>query len=293
MSAQSVLLLFSIVASCSGLPCNIFISIICGRTWIKDGFPGSVDLILLALGSAQVLLQMSQLVTSMLLVLRPDCFLYGDFCSIYLYNFVHSSIFFVSCMVSSLCMFYSIKIVSFQGSLLILLKSRLSAWLPWLIVSSLVLSCIFFFALSYVNLMMDGDHRLNITMSSSMDVALVSNSLNAVLLLPFFLILVLLGSIVTSLAQHALSLSHLHYGHLKAHVGAARTMILLLVLNVFFHLSQITFVLELSESSVWRWLSLIFYYFFCPLQTWTLVLGNKKLNFISELIGFMRRKLPF
>ncbi|XP_063789030.1 taste receptor type 2 member 41-like [Pseudophryne corroboree] len=289
--ANIALLEFMFLDIFAGLFLNGLIIYISSRTWRNGGYLSPGDAILVALGLCNIIMQTLLTCGIIIYYFWIHTFLSYSFFSVFfaIYNPMCLS---SSWMTSWLCIFYCIKITNFQCSVFVLVKSRFSGMLPWLILASVALSVIFISSgyLTALNpagnaTQHDSSQRVPFTLSSVFLVVLVFWCC-----LPCVLILTSLGTTLTSLVIHVFRMkasTDFSSSKIEAHINGIRTMTLLLVLYIIFYLTQIILSLSIFPfSSPWFWILLVLHFSFCTLQGVILVLGNPKLyNAFQILYG--------
>ncbi|XP_073502367.1 taste receptor type 2 member 40-like [Phyllobates terribilis] len=279
-----------------GLFSNMLITFISCGAWRRGGHQSPADTILLSLGLCNVLMQ-SLLICSIIIyhfwiqIFLSDHFfrwLYGVYTPITACS---------SWMTSWLCIFYCIKITTFQFRFFVWMKSRFCDALPWLIFTSIVLSFVVISPLS-ANLSTSQSCSSNTEWRSNAFLLVVETSefLPIIVLwccLPCLLIFMSLGLTMVSLVLHVLRMkksSSFMDSQITAHVNSIKTMAFLLALYVTFCSSQLILLLNIFPfGSTEFWFFLLLNYSFCSLQGIILILGNPKLyNTLLKVYNFMK-----
>ncbi|XP_071977772.1 taste receptor type 2 member 4-like [Engystomops pustulosus] len=296
MALIQVLIAFNIIGSCSGMFLNMVIAVLSFRTSSKDAFWSPRDLLLFSIGLSSAVFGGFQFFTNMTSYIWIEVFMTFNVCI----NFVNVvfilTIFSSTCLTSLLCSFYCIKLVTFQHWFFTQLRSVFPSLLPWMIAGTFVISAVLLVALVGVisltaPLLDDGtmSNCPSINETYEEEVQAVMIGLNCMIALPFLLIVVSLGVTFASLVLHVWKLqnsSSLDKSHIVAHIEAAKTMVLLLVLNVLFYLSNLLLNWNLvPRYSTLQTLCIMIYFFFWPLQALILILRTKKLSLtLSSLL---------
>ncbi|KAG8546010.1 hypothetical protein GDO81_019915, partial [Engystomops pustulosus] len=265
------------------------------RAW-RRGQPGPADTILFSLGLCNVLMQ-SLLICS--IVMYFFCFqilISDDFYRLY------SGVYIPLCLSSSwmtswLCIFYCIKITTFQFRFLVWLKSWFSDVLPGLIFMSIVVSFVLIYPITTV--LSTGKCSANNTVERSVEflpLVVPRRFLPIILVwccIPCLLIFMSLTMTIASLVLHVLRIKgspSFSDSQITAHVSSMKTMASLLVLYIIFYLSQVILLLNMFPfTSGWFWLFLLLHYSFCTLQGIILTLGNPKLhNALLHFYNFIK-----
>ncbi|XP_040211598.1 taste receptor type 2 member 40-like [Rana temporaria] len=163
--------------------------------------------------------------------------------------FLPFQMYFSSWLISWLCAYYCIRIVHFTHQVFIWVRRTLSSWLPW----GLVLSGVGSIALGIVNIwavkMATMYYNSTLLVTSYMEAKPLSLAFTAMSIflgfcLPFIISSVSLLTTAVSLFRHIWNMKHQDSGfspaQVQVHVNAIRTMILLLLLDVFFCISEMT-----------------------------------------------------
>ncbi|XP_053550811.1 taste receptor type 2 member 41-like [Bombina bombina] len=263
-----------------GIPLNTFILAISLKELRKRQYQSPVDLILFALGLFNIIMQSAQLLTSI------TYYLFTDIYMSYSFNFMDSifagTTLSVSWITAWLCTYYCIKILHFQHHLLLYLKWTFPNLLLKLLVGSIVLSySLVSLMLGFIVRYVTANQQANSTtihpeeLLRAQKKILYIYGLNFAICWPLLLILLSLGLTIISLMLHALSGPSVH---LKALCNAAKTMSLLMVLQILYYVSQLCLTLNVGYETIFFWIFLLILYFFYPLQAVTLILGNRKLH---------------
>ncbi|XP_077305987.1 taste receptor type 2 member 143-like [Lithobates pipiens] len=281
-----VILFFVMLSSCSGIFLNVLVASSSFRAWRREKFQTSQDLIVFFMGSSCTVFSGFQFFIDISSFFWNSTFQSPNLCVIAI-NSMYSFIVLLSMsMTAWLCVFYCVKIVSFHHQLLIAMKTRFLVNLPCLIAGTFVISslvvilpiCVVFSSIPIENA--DNStiycHKVNDTLVDN--VLFIMGKTSFIIVAPFLLILLSLGSTVTSLVRHVRRIqlsSILHNSNVQAHVKAAKIMTLLLVLNVSFYLSTaiLNWKLVIGNEFV-NLMLVIIYYIVWPLQALTLLFRN-------------------
>ncbi|XP_053328047.1 taste receptor type 2 member 40-like [Spea bombifrons] len=187
-----------------------------------------------------------------------------------------------------LSVYYCLRIVNFTHGLLFTLKMRISAFLPRLLVFSVVHS--FFIAIPSVwtiSVKVLPSPFQNMTLNSTINRTDLSMDFHYFMviflgcIIPLSLTLIPIGATLRSLWKHTRRMKKNDFGRpqIQAHVTAARTMILLTILYVMFYVASIS-VLSCSFNirSIEMHFSWFFIMFYPTTQSIVLIAGNSKLR---------------
>ncbi|XP_056392747.1 taste receptor type 2 member 4-like [Hyla sarda] len=295
-----VLLVLNIVTSCSGLFLNTFIAVISCRTRMRNVSQNPRDLLLFSIGLSSVLFGTFQFLTNMAGYIWTDLFFALNFCLIIVNLVFVLSLFSSICLTSLLCSFYCIKLVTFRHRIFTQMRSVFPSLLPWMVAGTFVIPGVVLVTLVGVILMTapllhDGSilHCPKINQTYVVTQQAIMTGLNLMTALPFLLIVVSLGVTLSSLTFYVWKLhnsSSFDKSHLRAHSEAAKTMLLLLTLNVLFYLSHLMLSWDLvAVFSPMGIMSFIMYFSFWALQALTLLTRNKTYRVrISALQSLLR-----
>ncbi|XP_071977774.1 taste receptor type 2 member 40-like [Engystomops pustulosus] len=287
MQAEGVIfLVFNLIMSFPAIFLYIFIAVSTVLSCRAGRFLRPQHCLLFVLGLFNAIFKSFQLLFDEASEVWEDFFSQVNTCYVHGFSVYVSCIFFSTCLTSWICIFYCINIVSFQHRLVMALKTKLQTLLPWVICGTFGVSIIFLaleISVLWLSLPSDSSEfcfRMNDTYrGKARD---ISMGFNFIVLLPLTLILVSLGYTFSSLLVHiqrVQSSSDLHNSHLRAHLHAAKIMIVLLVLNVLFSMSYQTLMLNLfPEISPWVWTCNVIYTCFWPLQACVFIIGDKTLR---------------
>ncbi|XP_073490718.1 taste receptor type 2 member 40-like [Aquarana catesbeiana] len=173
--------------------------------------------------------------------------------------FLPFQMYFSSWLISGLCAYYCIRIVHFTQQVFIWVRRTLSSWLPW----GLLLSGVGSIALSVGNIwtvkMTPMYYNSTLLVTSYMGSIPLSLTYTAISIflgfcLPFIISSVSLLTTAVSLFRHIWKIKHQDSGfspaQVQVHVNAIRTMILLLLLDVIFFISEMV-VYNLMSVICW------------------------------------------
>ncbi|XP_063789007.1 taste receptor type 2 member 41-like [Pseudophryne corroboree] len=303
-TAEIAFYLVSIIISSSGISCNILMAAASYRIWVTDGFSNPRDLIIFYIGLCSALFQSFYISLYVSYLVWADMLSTYNVCTIII-NVVFAIFICTVSLTSWLCSFYCIKLVSFQHRIILFLKTGLPTMIPWIIGGTLGMCGLLLVLLLGVIFM---SVPLDNTYNSTSYCTRVSDEYNSnvldivyrayfLIIFPFLLILISLGCTLAPLIIHIRRVQRspsLDNSHLKAHITAAKTMILLLVLNVAFFTSQVLWnEVWLSMSSPLYWIYGMFYVSFWKLQALTLIFRNKKLRVTCQsfLLNCFKKKM--
>lgn len=213
-----------------------------------------------------------------------------------LYGLVSYAIFSSSWLSSWLCLFFFLKIITFQGGCFGWMKTKVELLVPWLIFLSQVISFVsllpFFWTTTKV-------FAGNFTSSEPIVIGYQTNSfynyISVVVncFVPFLIVTATTGRIIASLSLHA---HHMKQNmedssgpSLKVHQVAARTMSLLLVIYLIFYVVELGLGF-LSQASQIYWMCFMLILLFPTLQSLVLITGNSKLRQVCSDLMSCKKK---
>ncbi|KAM4632107.1 taste receptor type 2 member 4-like [Discoglossus pictus] len=300
MQSEAIAILtIASTALMSGVPLNVFIMAVSFRAWVKGGQQSSANLLLLVLGPFNITTLILQCFGNII-----QCFVdvFSSF-NIYFIFAVCCSTFLSSSWITAwLSTFYCIKIVTFQHRLITYLKLRFSILLPWLLSGSIILSfslmtlllVITILHVPFINLDNNTNDSSYGQLSGYRNIRPFIYGWVAASCVPLLLSVISLGLTITSLILHVLRLhrgsSNISFSQVKAHVHAAITMTLLLILQIIYFLVLTSDTLFLSCNIAWFWFCNIIYCYFGTVQALILILGNKKLSLACRVFGCLLKR---
>ncbi|XP_056419448.1 taste receptor type 2 member 39-like [Hyla sarda] len=170
---------------------------------------------------------------------------------------LNMEIMFVFCsslwLATLLCVFYCVKIVTYNYKLFIFLKTRISTMVPWLILSSLLISLIssLIYAWYSYDLKLQNLSNGSTGNMAGYELVAVPNYNNKFLLFslgsipPFLILCVSISLLIHFLLIHTRRMrsneSHTQSPNLKSHFGALKSMSLFLVLQIMYVIFLITY----------------------------------------------------
>ncbi|XP_040211671.1 taste receptor type 2 member 134-like [Rana temporaria] len=287
-AAEIGLVFFVILSSCSGMFLNVLVASSSFGAWRKDKFQTSQDLIVFFMGSSCAVFSGFQFLIDMSSYFWVSPFQGPNLCLIAINSIYNFIVFFSISMTAWLCVFYCVKIVSLNHHFLIAMKSGFLANLPRLIAGTFFISSVLLIVpicVAFTSIPVESAdnstiycQKVNHTLMDN--VFFITGKSTLIVVVPFLLIMLSLGTTVTSLVRHVRRIqisSVLHNSNVQAHVKAAKIMTLLLILNVSFYLSSVILNWKVVIGNHFVNLILvnvIIYYIFWPLQALTLLFRN-------------------
>ncbi|XP_075049094.1 taste receptor type 2 member 40-like [Mixophyes fleayi] len=190
-------------------------------------------------------------------------------------------------------------LVTFDQTFFMRLKQSISEIVPWVLLSSVLLSLIISVPVAW-NIKKEeypGQVDVNVTDNSTIQYSTPHMSLQYLLVtsiigccIPLILVAFANVLIIKSLCVHAKHLGKNTGGmsvqSVDASVSAARTVTSLLLLYISFYVSQILLIMAVFDfESIWFSVCLVVIYAYSPLQSIILILGSPKLK--STLVRFV------
>ncbi|XP_036614800.1 taste receptor type 2 member 134-like [Trichosurus vulpecula] len=279
------LMIFFLLECTIGIIENSFIIIVLGREWVQCWtlLPG--DMILASLSISRFFLQgaavFSNFFSYFFLTSRK---LYIDI----FWNFANTVSFWFT---TWLAVFYCVKISSFTHPIFLWLKWRISGFVPWLLLWSLVI-CILIFILSFVKtslvfqLPVTGNYSEKTTFDDVIR-AFQSHFLLPlqmfILLIPFLFFLASTILLISSLCRHLRNMQHRSAGpqhpSMQVHVTTVKSLFFFLILYALYVLPIIISLaapISVCSSHYWVWEIVI--YSGISIHSAFLILNSSKLR---------------
>ncbi|XP_069841100.1 taste receptor type 2 member 40-like [Dendropsophus ebraccatus] len=284
------ILVLHLIALCSGVTLNVAIVNVHIRSWRQHLLAGGCDKIVVAMASANVLLQVlltcgGTLFFSQLFLVLPHSAL-----SSFFFTFVS---FVDLCFWNSswLSTYYCLKLVNLSQKLLLWIKSRFSSAVTPLILGSAVGSFLINLPSLWTTIEMSVDNIGNTSVSDyRLDMALSSIAVIITLgsglpfLITLFCILLSVKSLLTHVWKLQKNSSEIRYSRLQGHIRAVRTMILLLFLDLMFCTVVMGVVLQsLNVGPVLGILTWMYMLLYPSFQSMIIITGNPKL--LKDVFG--------
>ncbi|KAM3916060.1 taste receptor type 2 member 40-like [Leptodactylus fuscus] len=271
----------------SGVMTNVFIVVVNLHDWLKGRSFNSSDHLVVSLALSNFCFSCINAATIVCSIFFSSIFLV-DFVFYTLYGIMSYSIFSSSWLSAWLCLFFCVKIISFQHGCMLWLKTNITSVVPWLILLSQVLSIVSSLPIIWT---ITKVYATNATDEIGTNGTLtftgyqMSQTYNMFSLLincfiPFMFVMVTTGRIIVSLCAHARHMKQNMEDHgpsLKAQQGAARTMMSLLILYLIFYVVELGLGF-LSMADPLYWVCFVLIFSFPTLQSGVIISGNAKLK---------------
>ncbi|XP_051817361.1 taste receptor type 2 member 134-like [Antechinus flavipes] len=278
-------MIFFLLESLVAMIGNGFIIVVLGREWTRCWTLPPGDMILASLGISRFFLQWTAIINDF----------YSYFFSIsqgvlfgMVWNLPNVTTFWFTTL---LAVFYCVKLSSFNHSIFFWLKWRISRFVPWLLLWSLVLS-ILITVLSFVK----GYHILQSPVTGNYSEKTILNAnIRAfqmhfflplqlfILLIPFFVFLVSIILLISSLCQHLGNMEH-HSANpqdprMQVHIITLKSLFFFLLLFTSYLLPLIiTIIAPVSVCSSWFWIWEVVTYAGISIHPAFLILNTSKLR---------------
>ncbi|XP_053550843.1 taste receptor type 2 member 41-like [Bombina bombina] len=278
-----------------GVSLNSFIAAFTIKNRIRGEPQSPVDLILTVLGLSHVMIQNVQLFGFVAAVTVSDLL-----CSYKIYAIF--TLFYALNLSSSwttvwLCLFYCIKIVTFQHCLLMSLRLRLPTLVPRLLSGSVIVSFSYMALFTLITEELTPLFKdLNYTecndqqqLPAKQFLTNINYAFDFGVSIASLLVLLSLGLTLTSLGSHVLRIHKGLFGisssQLTAHINASRSIALFLILQIGLYVVQlISSTIEITGDTVWYWCISFILYSYSPLNALLLIMGNRKLRLACVFI---------
>ncbi|KAM3936506.1 taste receptor type 2 member 40-like [Leptodactylus fuscus] len=295
------------ISTVIGFFTNSFIIVAHGMDRAKGRNINPRELILFTLGLFNIVYQFSMVANDSVLYLWSDLYysdnVYAMFSILLLFT-IFSSFWFTFC----LCGFYYVMLVTFEKTLFMRLKQSISEVVPWMLLSSVVLSLVISIPVAWNITTEDDTAHANVTGNSTIQQGKPHMSLQYLLVtsiigccIPLILVAISNILIIKTLCLHAKHLGKNKGGmsvqSVEASVSAARTVTSLLLLYISFYVSQILLIMAVFDvDSIWFSVCLVVIYAYSPVQSVILILGSPKLKSILvrlfNSIVFKKKSCP-
>ncbi|XP_069820997.1 taste receptor type 2 member 40-like [Dendropsophus ebraccatus] len=278
------------VSTITGVFTNSLIIVVNVIDKVKGKSLSPSDLILITMGTSNVLFQFIMLANDFLSFLDSDLYFSDDIYTLFtvMLNLpIYSSFWFTVCLSIN----YYLQIVIFTHPFLIRIKFAVSKLIPHLLVASVFIAMATGVPAAW-NLYRDPENYVNMSSSESTDISVPKLKISYLLpcnvmscSLPLVLVAIANGLIVKSLVTH--NADRDANGNLspraQGRIRAARTISCLLILYISFYVSEILmFVDAFSPSSPGFCICLFVIYSYSLAQSIVLIFGSPKLNQISS-----------
>nr|BDF92177.1 taste receptor type 2 member 705 [Dasyurus viverrinus] len=278
-------MIFFLLESVVAIIGNGFIIVVLGREWMRCWTLTPGDMILASLGISRFFLQWTAIISDF----------YSYFFSTskgvllgMMWNLPNVTTFWFTTL---LAVFYCVKLSSFNHSIFFWLKWRISRFVPWLLLWSLVLS-ILISILSFVK----GYHLLQSpVIGNNSEKTILNANIRAfqinfflplqlfILLIPFFVFLVSIILLISSLCQHLGNMEH-HSAdpqdpRMQVHIITLKSLFFFLILFTSYLLPLIiTTTAPISVCSSWFWIREVVTYAGISIHPAFLILNTSKLR---------------
>ncbi|XP_075036812.1 taste receptor type 2 member 9-like [Mixophyes fleayi] len=285
-----------------GISTNGFIVFVNVRDWLRGQSLNSSDQLVVSLAVSNACFSCVNGASIVCSIFFTNIFLV-DYVFYILYFIMSYTIFSSSWLSASLCLFFCLKIINFQHGCLAWLKTNIVTVVPWLILLSQVLSfsCCLPLLFTFTKVFApNSTAQIGTNETSKVVIGYQINtfynlfSLLMNCFVPFLMVMITTGRIIASLWKHARhmrqNMEDDHGPSVKAHQGAARTMMSLLILYLIFYVVELGLGF-LSMLSPIYWVCFVLIVSFPTIQSFILIVGNVKLKHIClKLLKNCRKK---
>ncbi|XP_036614887.1 taste receptor type 2 member 16-like [Trichosurus vulpecula] len=259
------LMILFLLESMAAMIGNGFIIIVLGREWVQCWSLPPRDMILASLGISRFFLQWAAVLSNFHTYFYPAN---RSFILDIIWNFTNMATFwFTTCI----AFFYCVKISSFTHPIFLWLKWRISRFVRWLLLWSLLIStliCISFFLKTYLvfQLQVTGNYSEKTTLEDLRSMLLHSHFFlplqTFTLLIPFLFFLVCIILIISSLCRHLGNMQHRIAGpwnpNMQVHVTTLKSFLFFLILYTSYVLPLMISLsrprsLSVCSSQFWVW----------------------------------------
>ncbi|XP_036614892.1 taste receptor type 2 member 134-like [Trichosurus vulpecula] len=278
-------MIFFLLESMAAIIGNGFIIIVLGKEWVQCWTLPPGDMILASLGISRFFLQWATVLSNFYMYFFPSNkkLYFGIF-----WSFTNVATFWFT---TWLAVFYCVKISSFTHPIFLWLKWRISRYVPWLLLWSLVictLICISSFLKTYLvfQLPVTGNHSEKTTLDDRTRALQMHFFLPLqmfILLIPFFFFLVSIILLISSLYRHMGNMQHHSAGpqdlSMQVHTTTLKSLFFFLILYTSYVLPLIISLrARISVCSSQFWISQVVIYAGISIHPAFLILNNSRLR---------------
>ncbi|XP_046524772.1 taste receptor type 2 member 16 [Equus quagga] len=261
-----------------------------GREWVQVKRLSPVDVILTSLGICRFCLQWASMLYNFCSYFNPNyVFWYYSIT----WDFLNPLPFWLT---SLLAVVYCVKVSSFTHPTFLWLRWRILRLVPWLLLASLLISCVTLISSAIRNHMkiqiISMEHFLrNNTMVERLKMLLKKFALSqpvVVLVIPFLLFLASTILLMTSLSQHLEQMQHHNTDHsnssVNAHSTALRSLAIFLIFFTSYFLTILISILSiLYDKRSWFWVWEAVIYAIVSVQSTSLMLSSPTLKKVLKV----------
>ncbi|XP_068943160.1 taste receptor type 2 member 134-like [Petaurus breviceps papuanus] len=254
-------MIFFLLESMAAILGNGFIIVVLGREWVRCCTLPPGDMILASLGISRFFLQWVTIFSNF------HSYFYQPNRNLYIVTFWNFANVITFWFTTWLAVFYCVKISSFTHPIFLWLKWRISRYVPWLLLWSLLVSTLIFIP-SFVNkcdifhLPVTGNYSEKTALDKTRALQRLSYlSLKIFfLLIPFLFFLASTILLISSLCQHLRNMQHHSAGpqdpSMQVHITTLKSVFFFLILYASSVLSLITTLIapiSVCNSGFWVW----------------------------------------
>uniref|UniRef100_A0A8C3VVD7 Taste receptor type 2 n=1 Tax=Catagonus wagneri TaxID=51154 RepID=A0A8C3VVD7_9CETA len=261
-----------------------------GREWVQVKRLSPVDMILTSLGICRFCQLWSSMLFNFFSYFHPH-YVFWYFGIVW--EFTNTLSFWLT---SLLAIFYCVKVSSFSHTIFLWLKWRIVKLVPWLLLGSLLISCvsIIFSAIrNHIRIQLNSMRHFprNSTVTERLETFLHRYSIyhqGIVLALPFLLFLASTVLLMASLSQHMRQMKHHHTGlssaSLKAPATALRSLAIFLIFFTSYFLTILISILgALIDKKSWYWVWEAVIYAIVSIHSTSLMLSSPTLKRVFKV----------
>ncbi|XP_063285679.1 taste receptor type 2 member 40-like [Pelobates fuscus] len=292
-SFVDIFLIILIAETFLGALTNVFIILVNVQAWMKGQTLNSSDHIVVALAFSNMGFSCVNAATTIFIVFFKEILFTNNSIFSIIYYIMSYTIFSSSWLNAWLCLFFFLKIISFKDGCLSWLKMNISSVVPWLILISQIISFVSCLPLIWTITEVYADNTTTV-LATNQTTKLTGYQINTLYnlyslvincIVPFLVVMVTTGRIITSLCSHTRHMKD-NMGEsggpsLKAHQTAARTMTSLLILYLIFYVVEVALG-YLPMISPLYWVCFIAMASFSTVESILLIMGNSKLKQACE-----------
>ncbi|XP_036614885.1 taste receptor type 2 member 134-like [Trichosurus vulpecula] len=251
-------MIFFLLESMAGIIENGFIIIVLAREWVRCWTLPPGDMILVSLGISRFFLQWATVLSNFYRYFFPNN---RRLYMIMFWNFTSVTTFWFT---TWLAVFYCVKISFFTHPIFLWLKWRISRYVPWLLLWSLLISTLILIPsfLKIYQLPVTGNYSEKTTLDNirALHMNFYLPLIMLFLLVPFLFFLVSTILLISSLCLHFRNMQHHSAGpqdpSMQVHITTLKSLFFFLILYTSFVLSLITAIvapISICSPGFWVW----------------------------------------
>ncbi|XP_074051356.1 taste receptor type 2 member 134-like [Macrotis lagotis] len=255
-------MIFFLLESLVAIIENGFIIIVLGREWVQSWTLPPGDMILVSLGISRFFLQLAAILSNFFSYFSSTG--RTNYAAVF-WNFANVATFWFTTL---LAIFYCVKISSFTNSIFLWMKWRISRYVPWLLLWSLLISFLTMisssekFYLVFQSPVNGNYSEKNTSEDKKLEyhVHFFQSLRLFVLIIPFFFFLISIILLISSLCQHLGNMQHHNSSpqdpRMQVHITSLKSFFFFLIFYISYFLPLIISILvpiSIFSSLFWVW----------------------------------------